>query len=1163
MTFVTRGIRVARLCVLATVGVFGQETTGTIAGFVRDTSGGATPDAEVTIHNTLTGISRVVVTGDGGQYSATRLPVGRYEVLVQKAGFTRAQATDIQLNVDSTVRVDVTLQVGQVTEVTTVTATISAMETETATLSGLVDSKKVVDLPLNGRNFAQLIELQAGVSNNAKGLQGSGQFVNGARGSVNNFLLDGGDANDPVVPSGSAAASTGSFTGAAPGINAVSVDAIEEFRVITSGASAEFGRNSGAQVNVITKSGTNELHGTLFYFHRNRALDSRSFFDLNPAFQRDGKFIAPPFVQNNFGGTAGGPIRKNRTFFFGGYEGFRQRQGVSVVNNVPSPNSIEAIRMQNAALGEIFGAVYAGQYAATVPNDLSPATILQRGTPTTVSRTFARSNSFDQGSYMMKLDQHVGASGRVSGRYTYFTNDASPGTVSGNGLPATGVGYTNRMHNAVMSYTQPLSPTKLNELRFTFQRNNIDNIFDTAPQALLDAGKLRTGEFAGQPYGDPFTPNGIPTIAPGFSLPEMGYSVTAPNIRASNTYQVSDSFTMTKGRMTLKAGGELRRLQDNSTFGFLTRPNPQYASAGALTILQPGAPMQFFTQNLYVNPTTSLRGFRATEWAPFIQTTTRLTSTLTIEAGLRYEYLGRINEVNGFLSNAFLAPGGSGIQDSSILANSPQGTNQVRLFPIGPGRDLSLFTADKNNWAPRLGVAWSPSFLGHGKTTLRGSYGVFYDRIFNNVIGNARNIPPFVVVVTDANIPFGNSVAAPDPFTTDLPSGLTTVNPNLQFPRTQRWMGSIQNQIGKNTVLEVAYVGAQAKNLVRTLNPNFGGGFPAPFRPANVDVPSGIANTADNFRPRYYGTFSTRDSSASSDYHSLQVTLKRRFASGLGFQLAYTWAHAIDTGSAEISGGRPSNMTNRLPVRNANGTIPFPSLANVNMARQQQGLPPFATEGEAAQYFVRNYVDGPQFAAERGNSDFDLRHAAVINFNYELPFGPGHSIGGGTSPAMGKIIGGWQVNGIVRMQTGQPFSLTAGVDVNGDGDASDRASLLTGNLSDILNPGGGSNGQTRYLRLEGRNQLGVSPTPDVLASTLSRNLLFGPGIVTADLSLFKNTRFGPGERINTQFRFESFNIFNHTNFANPVTSVPSPVFGVIQGTTTPGRQIQLGLKVIF
>ncbi|PYT11962.1 MAG: hypothetical protein DMG59_24900, partial [Acidobacteria bacterium] len=1016
------------------------------------------------------------------------------------------------------------------------------------------------ELPLDGRNWAQLINLQAGVSNNNNANQGSGQFINGSRGAYNNFLLDGGDLNDPVVPSGSAAGVTGAFTGSAPGINAVSVDAVEEFRVITAGATAEFGRNSGAQINVITKSGTNNLHGTLFHFLRNRNLDARSFFDLNLAFQSNGRAIAPPFVQNNFGGTAGGPIKKDRTFFFASYEGFRQRQGISVVNFIPSPNTIAAVKRQNAALGAIFESVFTGPFSVAPPADLSPDAIIARNSPVVTPQSLVRSNSFDQNAFSVKIDQQISPSSRFSGRYAFFNNNAGPGTVAGTGLPATGVGFTNRVHNLVLSETHSFSPTKLNEFRATFERNGVNNSFDPAPQALLDAGKLRSGAFAGQPYGDPFTPNGVPTLDLGYNLPELGYTVTSPNVRFSNTYQLSDSFSMTRGRMTLKFGGEIRRIQDNSTFSFLVRPNAQWASGGALTIFQPGAPISFLTQNLYLTPSTSERGFRITEWGPYVQTTTRLTRNLTIEAGLRYEYLGRASEVNGFLSNAFLAPGGKPLLGTSLIANGLTGLNQVRFFTIGRGRPQGLFQPDKNNFAPRLGGAWT-----RGLTTLRASYGVYYDRIFDNVLGNARNSPPFVVVLTTGGVPFGSSVAGPDPFTTDIPIGPTTVNPSLVFPRTQRWTFSVQRQLEKNTLFEVAYVGADGANLVRTIQPNFGGGFPAPYRPANVDVPTGVANSVDNFRPLVLATFSTRDSSASSSYHSLQVSLRHRFAQGLAAQFNYTWSHAIDDGSGEIVTGAPlASVSNLLPAHNANGSIALPTLANINQVRASGGLSPFTTDADAARYFVQNFVGGPQYGAERGNADFDLRHATVLNFLYDLPFGAGHTLGGSTHGLAGWLVSGWQTNGILRFQTGTAFSLIAGVDVNGNGVVNDRASLLSGDLGKLFNASFGKNGDRRYLINNQGAVLGVSPTPEIIGSMLSRNVLFSPGIINVDFSMFKNTHIPVGkEGLNLQFRAEAFNLFNHTNFGGPVTNIASSQFGVVSSTQVLGRQVQLGLKLIF
>jgi hypothetical protein len=1041
---------------------------------------------------------------------------------------------------------------------------VPLLENDNGVLSGLVDSKKVTDLPLNGRNFAQLINLQGGVSTNSGGNQGSGQSVNGARGTGNNFLLDGGDLNDPVVPNGSAAGVTGGFTGTAPGINAVSIDAVEEFRVITSNANAEFGRNSGAQVNVITKSGTDSFHGTLFEFARNRAFNSRSYFDTNPAFVKDGHFIAPPFVQNNFGGVLDGPIQRDKTFFLFSYEGFRQRQGISVVNNIPSPNTIAAVAQQNAALGQILSSVFTGKYAATPATDNSVQNIIATQTPVLAPLSLNRSNSFDEDAYLGKVDRNLPNNARLSVRYAYFHNNAGPGTVSGSGLPGTGVGFTNGVHNGIINLTQPFGGTKLNDFRAVFERNSVNNVFDPAPQGVLQSGTSRTGAYAGQPYGSPFTPNGIPTLDLGFGLPELGYSTTAPNIRTSNTYQFNDTFTWIKGRSTLKIGGELRRIQDNSTFGFLERPNWQWNSSGANTILQPGAPASVFTQNLFLTPATSERGFRIWEGAPFVQETFKVTPKLTIDAGLRYEYLGRLTEVNGYLSNAFISPSGAPASGVSLLANGPAGLNQVRLITVGSGRKLGIFQADIKNVAPRIGVAYSAT----SSITLRGSYGIFYDRIYDNVIGNARNSPPFVVPVTTGNTPYGQSIATADPYTTTLPIGPTTVNPNLEFPRTQRYNASVQQQIGSSTLLEISYVGAVADHLVRTLNPDFGSAFPAAYRPANINVPSGLPNTNDNFRPIVLGNFSTRDTSSTSNYNSLQVSARRNFAAGLAFQVAYTWSHAIDTGSGEILTGIPvASVTNLLPLRNANGSVAYPTLAKINALRQTQGLGPLSTDAQAAQYFAANYLGGTQLNAEYGNSDFDLRHALVINFNYDLPFGSGKLIGRGAHGLVDKLIGGWQSNGILRFQTGSPYTLLAGTDVNGDGVSNDRAALLSGSLASLRNPNFGKNGDLRYLiNLTGANgtaMLGISPAPTVASSQLPRNDMFGPGVEDIDFSLFKNTSFHFNEeKINTQFRAEFFNLFNHTNFANPASTV-SANFGQVTATTLPGRQLQLGLKLLF
>lgn len=1155
----------------------GQSVTGAIRGAVTDEKGATVTGAQVIVRNTGTGATRTATADEQGRYNFPSLEAGVYSIEVTQQGFAPTTVNGIEVTINKVGVVDVTLSVSGVREQVVVTSNVEVLDTQNATLSGLVDSRRVLDLPLNGRNFTQLVNLQAGVAvvsaqgllgggSDPSAIQGSGQFVNGARGSVNSYLLDGGDANDPVVPSGSGASSTASFTGAAPGINAVSVEAVQEFRVITSSASAEFGRSSGAIINIITKSGTNEFHGSLFEFFRNRALNARNFFETSK----------PQFNQHNFGGSVGGPIRRNRLFFFGNYEGFRQRQAVSVVNVVPSPNTIEAVRQQNALLGAIFANYFSGAAAAQPGTftDLSPAAIIAQGRPVVGTTVLPRGNGTDQNAFLGKLDYNFVNGGRLSGRYQFFQGTGQPGTVAGTGIVGSNVGYKNRAQNLVLNYTQPFGAAHLNEARFTYQRNAPRTSFEATPEAVLATGSLRTsGPFAGQPFGDPETPNGIPTISTvGFGIFPVGYSTTAPNRRAVNTFHISDTYTYVRGAHTYKFGGELRRIQENSVFSFRLRPEVAFASAGANTILAPGSPTQSYDQNLFLLPDTSQRGFRQSEYGFFLQDNWRVTPRLTLDLGLRYEYFGRPNEVNGFLSNGFLAPGGSVQAETDILAGGPQGLRDLRLLTIGPGRPTDFYQADSNNFAPRVGLAYRPAWFGLDKTVVRMSYGIFYDRIFNNVFGNARNSPPFVLPVTLSGAPFG-SLPSADPFTTTLPIGPVTVNPNIVAPYTQRWTLTAQRELSRDTVFEIGYVGSRGLKLMRTLRPNLGG-FPVEFRPANVGVNLGT-RTIDDFRPINFGVISTRDTSGHSSYHSLQATLQRRFSRGLSFQASYTWGHSIDIASGEIVNDIVvTTLSNNFPLRTADGRVAQPTLALVNQERAGRGLPPFTgptATAQAAEYFVQNFLGPNQWAADVGNSLFDIRHIFVTNFGYELPIGRGKFFGKDFGGVTNALLGGWQVNGILRLQTGPPLTLTTGSDVNGDGNAPDRVAVRAGDLNSIVGLNIASNGAVNYFApstagtgirtFANGTVIGNSLTPENVFSYTTRGVLPGPGLVNMDLSAFK--RFVLREQMNLQFRTEIFNLFNHTNFGVPVTDISSPLFGRITSTSTSPRQIQFGLRLEF
>ncbi|MCU0246921.1 MAG: TonB-dependent receptor, partial [Bryobacter sp.] len=865
----------------------------------------------------------------------------------------------------------------------------------------------------------------------------------------------------------------------------------------------------------------------------------------------------PGFSQNNFGATFGGPLVRDRAFLFASYEGFRQRQQVSVLNNVPSPNTIAAVKRQNALLGAIFDAYYSGPAAAQPGTftDLPVDAILARGVPVVGTAVLPRGNGVDQDAGLIRFDQNLARGWSLNARYQVFQATGIPGTISGRGIAGSNIGYENRSQNAMLAVTKIVSARTLLDARTVFQRNTPRSTMEATPQALRDAGRLRTsGPNAGQPYGDPETPNGVPTISTvGFDLAPIGYETTAPNRRAANTLQYAGNVTHARGAHTLKFGGELRRIQENSVFSFRLRPEITYASGGASSILLPGAPFNVYDQNIFLLPPTSQRGFRLTEWAGYVQDTWRVLPRLTVDVGVRYESFGVPSEVNGILNNGFLVPGSIVLANADVLAQGPRALRDFRMIATGAGRPYSFYRPDRNNFAPRVGLAWQL----RPRTALRLGYGFFYDRMFNNVFGNARNNPPYTLLVTLPNAPFG-AIPAADPFTTTLPIGPVTINPVIRSPYTQRFNATLQREFA-GFLAEAGYAGARAQRLVRTLRPNQGAGFPADFRPANIDVPE-RPRTLDDFRPLVYGNISTRDGTGASTYHALQASLQRRFARGLFAQASYTWGRSMDIASGEILNDVVvTTISNRMPLRTADGLVPMPSLANVNQVRAQQGAAPFTNVRDAARWYNDNFLGPEQWGAEIGNSAFDIRQIFVANVGWEIPW------------AKQRWYGGWQVAGIVRLQTGVPFSLSTGIDVNGDGNAPDRAALLAGDLKSLVAPEGrrfllpsapgrGVNNQSVRTFTNGA-VVGVSATPDDVFSYTRRGALHGPALRLVDFSVLKN--FAVTERARLQFRAEAFNILNAVNYGLPVANVASPRFGEMLTTAAPPRQIQMGLRVEF
>jgi hypothetical protein len=1101
--------------------IFAQgEATATIRGTVKDSVGAVIPDATVTLRHLDTELTRTTTTDANGDYVFQRVDVGRYELNFEQAGFWKLVRTGITLRVNDVALIDVTMEVGEITEAVVVEADAPVVESGKMDLGGVVDSRRVVDLPLNGRAFNQLIFLQPGVlSGNPGGSgQGSGQFVNGARATVNNFLVDGGSQNDPQVPFGQA----GSFFGP----DGISVDAIQEFRVITSNADAEFGRSSGAQVNIITKSGTNEFHGSAFAFHRNDDLDARNFFDP----EKTGEF-----KQNNFGFGIGGPIyfpnRREGHYFFGNYEGFRQRRANNITVGVPNA---DLIRLIPGDLGRLFRATFVE--TGIVPSTGNPAqtfsfqplsdTDRQRleaqgraiaGNPGVASLILPFPDNQDQDQFLVRTDHQLRPDNKLSVRYNFSEGD-TPGGALGGDVPGFRFGFFGRQQAVTITDDHIFNPNLVNTFRFNYNRNRLDFPLESTPAPLRALG-----------FGEGDATTGPPTLVSiATGIDDFGQPNNMPQIRVSNEFQWSDTLSYTRGRHVMKGGGDIRRIQSNDEFSALLRPQVVFSGfTGPNGILGPGGAdqepvalqaRQFLFGGFDVGPRSGLRGFRLTEYGFFFKDDWKVRPNLTINLGVRYEQIRPLNEANEVLSNLFAVAGGQPIDDAPVGIDNVL-SGRVGAFAVGNG--VSFTKTDTNNFAPRLGISYDP--FGDGKMVFRASYGLFYDRTFGNVVGNVRFAPPFVADALLVNTPFRLGLA---PTLADaLTPGITAINPDASTPYTQRWNVTVERELfDQNTVVRASYVGSKGTNLIRTILPNLGAsGIPVASRP----------------NPNFT-TITLRDTSGQSIYHAFELEVLRRMSKGLTFQAAYTVSKSIDDVSGEIAAGIDS-------------AVPQAPITNLGAPN---AIGPF----------------GPgQIFADRGLSVFDARQRLVINYIYELPFGPGRTFLSSVGGVPGKLLEGWSITGITVLQSGSPLTPTTGVDNNRDGTINDRAAALddprralAANSSVATDPSINNGAPTFFLPNRGGGVLGDPADPIDITQRLTRGAFHGPGLSNFDFALRKQTFLNSvKEGMNVEFRAEFFNIFNHTNFGAPVINIRSPFFGQILSTRAPSREIQFGLKVNF
>jgi hypothetical protein len=1049
------------LLVLACSSASAQTHRASVRGRVVNVNGGEVAGANIKLVQEATNEARQVSTGAEGEFVISQLPPGSYRLEIESAGYGR-YARQFELQVNQIQRIDVTLEVGQLaTEVVTVTDTLPPLKKDSAAIGTVIENRQVVGLPLDGRNFYELSLLVPGAVPAAQGSAGSvrGDFafsVNGAREDSNNFLLDGVYNVDPKL----------NTFGVRP-----SVDAIREFEMLTSTYDASFGRNPGAQVNVVLKSGSNQLHGTAFEFFRNGALDARNYFA-----PRDE--AAPEYQRNQFGFSLGGPIRTDRTFFFVDYEGTRAHEGITRLTNVPSaleragnfsqsnlPAPVDPLTGQPFPGGVIpetrinpIGRAIANLYP--LPNRSTP---FQNFVSSPAQRD--RNDTFD-----VRLDQRFGNRSDLVFRYSFGDRNLfEPFTGQTFSLvPGYGASVPRRSQNLMLGETHIFTTAFINDLRLAFNRVASGVRQENAGTSINR--QVGLPELSTNPRDF-----GLSLInVTGFS--PLGHEGNNPQNSVTNIYQLLDTATYARDRHLLRFGLDFRAVQQNAfrdvqSRGFLNFSPFAQVTGNALADLLLGLP--FITGGARLDNAQHLR---TESYNFFINDSLRLTPRLTLNAGLRYEY-------------------NSPSVDTEDRANIYDTATQS-LVPVGTrGVPRSGYQPDRNNFAPRIGLAWTPG--AEGKTVLRAGYGIYYDQSAL-APGEALyfNAPYF-----DFNLYFslpGLPLSLNDPFPSffpvPLPDSALAIQRDLRTAYMQHWSLSLQRELGGSRVFEVAYVGSKGTKLLAGRDINQGQPTTLPFviRP----VPQ-------------FDDITILESRANSNYHSLQARLQQRLNFGLSLLSSYTWSKSIDDASGFFSSAGDPN---------------FPQ-------------------------------DSFNLRAERGRSNFDVRHRLSASYSYDLPFGKGREFFSDQG-LLSSILSGWQMHGILTLQTGRPFTVALLPELDNSGTGRSSLGFLGNDRPNV-------SGDPRLSARTPEEWFNTAPfvfPPRGTFGNAGRNILEGPGYQNFNTSLVKTTALS--ERFNLQLRAEVFNLFNHPNFNLPDNFLGSPTFGRITSAQSP-RHVQFGLKLLF
>jgi hypothetical protein len=1141
--------------------------TGALAGTVTDPSGGAIPGVTVTLTSIDTNQTRTAITGTDGIYKFSLLPPGSYRVRFSANGFKTAEATSVTINVTETPVLDQTLQIGSQTEQVTVEAQTEALQTSSSTLGTVVSSATVTALPLSTRNYTQILGLSAGTSGGVGNATAFGRgtldlSVNGNDPGKNNFQMDGvaiGNMTDRATAQ--------DLYGILTGIAIPNPDAIQEFKVQTSTYDASYGRNPGANVNVVTKSGSNAFHGSAFEFFRNAQLNANDFFynrDTCPTFS--GSCPKQVLNQNQFGGAIGGPIKRDKLFFFGSYQGTRQLNGIAAegltsaylppipAGDRSAPGFAAALAKENCGYTTLLPAFLSPQLNCDGSN-ISPVAlkILQAknadgsyyfpgsGTDVYGQRAYSIPATHHEDQVVANGDYLINSANTLAARY-FYSRDPQTSPLAGQ-LPGTPkfLYYSNVY--SVLKLTSIITNSLVNEARASYSYTEAINL-DKMPQGAqtsADIGQTPISATSAHPPQLDF-------IIGGYTA----FGNLDPLNSPTHLYQYADQVSWSHGKHTIRTGFEFEKWAYNLVWPGIQNGILLIGSFNDLLVGQPGNILGAILSTRS-GPNGPIHGYRMTDMDSFVQDDWKMSSHLTMNLGVRWEYDGTLSDKYANLTNVWL----SRLQSASSLPTGPttsgagfEGYVVPQNFSAHYGQPPGGVLINSNNtgirehpplsnFAPRIGVAWQPG--NSGKLVIRSGFGVFYDRVSTIAMSNAYgNNPPYAANVT-YGFPNSQTLANPFPSTplsfqprwANLATGQTSalnvpfVNELQHTPLVRQYNLNVQYELLPRLTLEVGYVGSSGINLEDFSHNYNTAQLASPSNPINGQTTNTLENI--NLRVPYLGFVPTgllgTGYDLISNYNSLQVTVRKQFSHGFTMQAAYTWS---------------KSLTN----------------SNENSA---------------------NYNDASDTHQQYGPSYFNRPQRFIINYSYELPFGnhPG---------ALGRLTNGWSIAGVTTIQNGQALTIedsNAGTVFGTSAGYTDsgiaRAQMCPGmTYSDIASHGdiqqrlGGGSGGPGYF-----NPAAFCPAPVIGDGTGFGNsgmgIILGPGQFNFDFSVLKNTRLTENQSL--QFRAEFFNIFNHPQFDNPnpnsipyqpaLPNVSAPNFGQIVNTSVNPRVIQFALKFIF